>query len=139
MLDGNILAPRKAFPESYNETEADPAPVLALQPNFFQGGVLLDCAPQHNFVDMCGIEQCYTLLAAAMNDERFSPDICSSSWARLQLYKTKRPNFGPLKSDIYFMSQTESGDIDALLYSNEEDLNRLEADAKWNEYADYIG
>ena len=345
MLDGNILAPRKAFPESYQESEADPAPVLALQANFIQGGVLLDCAAQHNFVDMCGIEQCYTLLAAAMNHEPFSPDaimqgnidrrnlvpllrsdesmkdhshfkrpppsdlpapslepdspfswhyvrfsaarlselkiraissggydlsvpyistddvltafcwqrvisvrlrrrqtphafakilravdsrkavgvsprymgdlvtiatsriafqeladasllavasllrtdlsvvntrdyvrsfatliantsdkstivyggkfnpdtdIGSSSWARLQLYKTKfgllgkpdlvrRPNFGPLKSDIYFMPQTESGDIDALLCFNEEDLKGLEADAKWNEYADYIG
>ena len=34
MLDGNLLAPRTAFPESYQETEADPAPVLALQANF---------------------------------------------------------------------------------------------------------
>ena len=345
MLDGSILAPRKAFPESYQETEADPAPVLALQANFIQGGLLLDCAAQHNFVDMSGIEQCYNLLAAAMNDEPFSPDaiaqgnvdrrnlvallqsdepmknhsqfkrpppsdrpapplepdspfswryfrfsaarlselkalaissegcdlsvpyvstndvltafcwqrvisvrlrrrqtphafakilravdarktmgvpqrymgdlvtiatsriafqeladaslpavasllrkdlnavntrdyvrsfatliantsdkstivyggkfnpdtdIGSSSWARIQLYRVKfgplgkpalvrRPNFGPLRSDIYFMPQTESGNIDALLCFNEEDMKGLEADAKWNAYADYIG
>ena len=83
---------------------------------------------------------------------KFNPDtdIGSSSWARLQLYRVKfgslgkpallrRPNFGPLKSDIYFMPQTESGDIDALLCLNEEDMKGLEADAKWNAYADCIG
>ena len=345
MLDGSILAPRKAFPESYQETEADPAPVLALQANFIQGGLLLDCAAQHNFVDMSGIEQVYNLLAAAMNNEPFPPDaiaqgnvdrrnlipllqsdesmkdhsnfkrpppsdlpappldsdspyswryfrfsaarllelkalaimsggsdpsipyvstndvltafcwqcvisvrlrrhqtpnafakflravdarktmgvsqkymgdlvtiatsritfqeladasllavasllrkdlnavntrdyvrsfatfiantsdkssivyggkfnpdtdIGSSSWAHIQLYRVKfgplgkpalvrRPNFGPLRSDIYFLPQTESGDIDALLCFNEEDMRGLEVDAKWNEYADYIG
>ena len=345
MLDGSILAPRKAFPESYQETEADPAPVLALQANIIKGGLLLDCAAQHNFIDMSGIEQCYKLLAAAMNDDPFSPDaiaqgnvdrrnlitllhpdevmkdhsqfkrpplsdlpaqplepdspfswryfrfsasrlsqlkalaissggcdlsvpyvstndvltafcwqrvisvrlrrrqtphalakflravdarktmgvsqnymgdlvtiatsrvtfqelanmsllavasllrkdlsavntrdyvrsfatfiantsdkstivyggkfnpdtdIGSSSWAHIQLYRVKfgllgkptlvrRPNFGPLRSDIYFMPQTEFGDIDALLCFNEEDMKGLEADVKWNEYADYIG
>ena len=74
MLEGSILAPRNAFPESYQETEADPAPVLAFQANIIRGGLLLDCAAQHNFVDMSGIEQCCCLLAAAMNDEPFSSD-----------------------------------------------------------------
>ena len=345
MLDGSLLAPRKAFPESYQETEADPAPVLALQANFIQGGLLLDCAAQHNFIDMSGIEQLYNLLAAALNEEPFSPDaivqgnvdrrnlipllqsdeaikdhsnfkrpppfdlpapplepdspyswryfrfsaarllelktlamksegsdysfpyvstndvltafcwqrvisvrlrrrqtpnavakflravdarktmgisqmytgdlvtiatsritfkeladasllavanllrkdlnavntrdyvrsfatfiantldkseivyggkfnpdtdIGSSSWAHIQLSRVKfgplgnpalirRPNFGPLRSDIYFMPRTESGDIDALLCFNEEDMKGLEVDAKWSEYADFIG
>ena len=75
MLDGEILAPRTAFPESYHETDADPAPVLAFRANLIQGGLLLDCAAQHNFIDMSGIEQCYNLLAAAMNDQPFSHDI----------------------------------------------------------------
>lgn len=74
MLDGSMLAPRKAFPESYQETEADPAPVVAFQVNFIKGGLLLDCAAQHNFVDMTGIEQCFNLLAAAMRDEPFPPN-----------------------------------------------------------------
>ncbi|KAI1502206.1 transferase family-domain-containing protein [Biscogniauxia marginata] len=74
MLDGSMLGPRKAFPESYQETEEDPAPVLAFQANLIQGGLLLDCAAQHNFIDMSGIEQCYNLLAAAMSNEPFPPD-----------------------------------------------------------------
>ncbi|MDI1488088.1 MAG: hypothetical protein OHK93_007362 [Ramalina farinacea] len=345
MLDGDILAPRTAFPESYQETEADPAPVLAFQANLIQGGLLLDCAAQHNFIDMSGIEQCYNLLAAAMNGQPFSQDtiaqgnmdrrnlvpllppdepmkdhsqfrrpppsdlpglplepespfmwryyrftsailtelkalalgsgsldpaasrvstndvltafcwqrvistrfqrrqtprattkilravdarktmgvprgymgdlvtiatsrlafqeledvslptiagllredlnavntrdyvrsfathiaktpdkstivyggkftpdtdIGSSSWASIQLYRVRfgalgkpalvrRPTFGPLRSDIYFMPQTESGDIDAALCFNEEDMKGLKGDVKWNAYADYIG
>lgn len=345
MLDGNILAPRKAFPESYQETEADPAPVMAFQANFIKGGLLLDCAAQHNFVDMSGIEQCFNLLAAALRDEAFSPnaivqgnrdrrnlvpllqsdkpshdhsqfkrpplselpiprlepdcvfswryfrfsaarlsqlkalatapegsdpsvayistndalsafcwqrvtsvrlqrrqtphavakfcravdarktmgvpkeymgdlvtiatsripfqnladaslptvanvlrrdlnavntreyirsfatfianttdksaivyggrfnpetDIGSSSWAQIQLSRVgfgplgkptlvRRPTFVPLKSDIYFMPQTEAGDIDALLCFNDEDTDGLLADSQWNTYADYIG
>ncbi|SPQ20704.1 f0a33512-b97a-465e-b6ad-25dcae1e0f3e [Thermothielavioides terrestris] len=73
-LPGELLAPRKAFPESYNETEQDPAPVIALQANFVRGGLLLDCAAQHNFVDMSGIEQCYSLLATALRGEPFPSD-----------------------------------------------------------------
>lgn len=71
LLDGRILAPRRAFPESYDETDADPAPVLALQANFVRGGVLLDCAAQHNILDMTGIEQCFRLLATSMRGEPF--------------------------------------------------------------------
>ncbi|KAL2141561.1 hypothetical protein VTI28DRAFT_2211 [Corynascus sepedonium] len=74
MLPGELLAPRKAFPESYQETEEDPAPVIAFQANFVKGGLLLDCAAQHNFVDMSGIEQCYTLLATALREEPFPDD-----------------------------------------------------------------
>ena len=74
MLPGSLLAPRKAFPESYHETEQDPAPVIALQANFVSGGLLLDCAAQHNFVDMSGIEQCYSLLATALRGEPFPSD-----------------------------------------------------------------
>jgi hypothetical protein len=346
MLDGDILAPRKAFPESYQETEADPAPVLAFQANLIQGGLLLDCAAQHNYIDMSGIEQCYNLLAAVMAGEtlpadaiaqanldrrnlvpllqsnetmedhsqfkrpgpsdfppppaepdspfswryfrfsashlaklkalaapsnngdhtsasyistndaltafcwqrvisirlqrrqtpqavakfcravdarktmgvppgymgdlvtiatsrigfqelanaalpvvasllrrdlnrvntrgyvrsfatfidrtqdkssivyggKFNPDtdIGSSSWAQVQLARTdfgllgrptlvRRPTFGPLKSDIYFMPQTACGDIDSLLCFNEEDMKGLMTDALWNAYADHIG
>lgn len=336
MLPGDLLAPRKAFPESYHETRDNPAPVLALQANFVSGGLLLDSAAQHNFMDMSGIEQCYNLLATALRGEQFpshavvqgnmdrrtvvsllqeheatcqdhgqfflrpikpppppvepeSPfswryfrflradlvtlkrtaetlstndaltafcwqrviatrlarrntpeatakfcravdarraldvpagymgdlvtiatstmsfrelaeadlpsvaqrlrcdllavnnrayvrsfatwiagmadksaisyggtfnpdtDIGSSSWAHIQLAKVefgpllqrpvliRRPDFVPLKSDIYLMPQTEEGDIDALVCLNEADLEGLMRDEKWNAYADYIG
>ncbi|KAK4043910.1 transferase family-domain-containing protein [Parachaetomium inaequale] len=74
MLPGDVLAPRKAFPESYQETEQDPAPVIALQANFVRGGLLLDCAAQHNFIDMSGIAQCFSLLATALRGEPFPCD-----------------------------------------------------------------
>lgn len=74
MLPGELLAPRKAFPESYNETDKDPAPVVALQANLIRGGLLLDCAAQHNYVDMSGIAQCYNLLAVALRGEPI-PDL----------------------------------------------------------------
>ena len=344
MLDGSILAPRKAFPESYQETEADPAPVLAFQATLIKGGLLLVCVAQHNFIDMNGIDRCFNLLATAMRDEPFTPeaieqgnrdrrnlvpllqpdepkqdhsqfirpplselplpsvepdspfswryfrfsaakltelkalatglegdlsvpyistndalsafcwqrvisirlrrrqtpnvtakfcravdarktmgvpqsymgdlvtiaqsqiafqdladvplpavasllrkdlnavnrrdyirsfatfiaetqdkstivyggrfnpdtDIGSSSWAQIKLSHVafgtlgkpalvRRPNFGPLKSDIYFMPQNAEGDIDALLCFNEEDMNDLKSDDQWNRFADYIG
>ncbi|KAI1412824.1 transferase family-domain-containing protein [Hypoxylon sp. FL1857] len=345
MLNGDILGPRAAFPDSYQETEEDPAPVIAFQANLIRGGLLLDCAAQHNFIDMSGIEQCYNLLATGMGDVPFSTqaveqgnmdrrnllpllqpgepmkdhshfkraaasdlnpppaepdspfswhyfrfsaaklaqlkslamavedstssstyvstndaltafcwqqvistrlkrrqtphanakilravdtrkvmgvpqgymgdlvtistsvatfqelahaslpevasilrndlnyvntwdyvrsyatfvsqtrdksnivyggrwntdtDIGSSSWARIQLSRVKfgslgkpalvrRPTFGPLRSNIYFMPQTISGDIDALLCFNEEDMKGLMADPHWNSFADYIG
>jgi len=82
----------------------------------------------------------------------FNPetDIGSSSWADVQLYGVefgllgkpvlvRRPDFAPLKSDIYFMPQTEVGDIDALLCMNQADFDGLKNDIEWNEYADYIG
>jgi hypothetical protein len=74
MLPGEFLGPRKAFPESYHETDQDPAPVIAFQANFVSGGLLLDCAAQHNFMDMSGIEQCYSLLAATLRGEPFPQD-----------------------------------------------------------------
>lgn len=72
ILDGKILGPVKAFPEIYEESESDPAPVIVIQANFIQGGLLLDAAAQHNFIDGGGLFQCMRLLAKAMRDEHFS-------------------------------------------------------------------
>jgi hypothetical protein len=73
MLDGKILAPCVAFPEIHAEsTESEPAGVLAIQANFIQGGLLLDAATQHNFIDGSGLFQCMQLLANAMRREEFS-------------------------------------------------------------------
>ena len=71
MLDGKILGPVKAFPETYEETESDPAPVLVIQANFIHGGLLLDAATQHNFIDGGGLFQCMRLFAKAMRGEEF--------------------------------------------------------------------
>ena len=67
-LPGSALASCVAFPQTYQEPEGR---VLIIQLSFIKGGLLLDCAAQHNFIDMTGIEQCLRLLATAMRGERF--------------------------------------------------------------------
>ena len=68
LLPGASLAPCIAFPVMYHEPES---PVLLIRLNFINGGLLLDCAAQHNFIDMTGIEQCLRLLATAMRGQAF--------------------------------------------------------------------
>ncbi|KAI4151185.1 MAG: hypothetical protein LQ341_000957 [Variospora aurantia] len=72
MLQGKILGAVVAFPETYEESESDPAPVLVIQANLVHGGLLLDAATQHNFIDGGGLFQCMRLFAKAMRGERFS-------------------------------------------------------------------
>ncbi|KAF6804793.1 trichothecene 3-O-acetyltransferase [Colletotrichum sojae] len=71
-LDGALLAPTCAFPETYGEPEA---PVVVFQANFVSGGLLLDFAAQHNMMDMTGMTQCLRLLAAAMRGEDVLPAV----------------------------------------------------------------
>ena len=73
VLDGSVLGPRTAFPLSYEDSEDDPAPVLALQINLVRGGLLLNWACQHNIMDASGLSQVIQLFACAMRDEPF-PD-----------------------------------------------------------------
>lgn len=72
MLDGSLIAPVVAFPQSYEESDLKPAPVISFQANFVNGGLLLDFAAQHNTMDMSGMCQCLHLLAAAMRGDEFS-------------------------------------------------------------------
>jgi hypothetical protein len=73
MLDEKLLGPCIAFPEIHPEsTGSDPACVIAIQANFIQGGLLLDAATQHNFINGNGLLQCMRLLAKAMRSEEFS-------------------------------------------------------------------
>ncbi|KAE8356275.1 transferase family-domain-containing protein [Aspergillus coremiiformis] len=71
MLPGHLLSPRKAFPESYQETDDDPAPVLDFQANIIRGGLLLDLAAQHNIIDGTGIFQIINLFATALRGDQF--------------------------------------------------------------------
>ncbi|KAE8153334.1 hypothetical protein BDV25DRAFT_136940 [Aspergillus avenaceus] len=69
LLPGRVLAPRKAFPDIYQESAEDPAPVLDVQANFVRGGLLLDVAGQHNIIDATGLFQVVNLLAIALRNE----------------------------------------------------------------------
>ncbi|KAM0449562.1 hypothetical protein ACHAO4_007584 [Trichoderma viride] len=72
MLDGSLIAPVVAFPQSYEESDLKPAPVISFQANFVKGGLLLDFAAQHNTMDLSGMCQCLHLLAKAMRGDEFS-------------------------------------------------------------------
>ncbi|KAL2871254.1 putative trichothecene 3-O-acetyltransferase [Aspergillus lucknowensis] len=72
MLDGKLLGPVVAFPESYQESDEDPARVFVIQASFIRGGILLDAAAQHNFIDGGGLFQCMQLFAKALRGETFS-------------------------------------------------------------------
>ncbi|KXX79168.1 Trichothecene 3-O-acetyltransferase [Madurella mycetomatis] len=74
MLDGGVLGPVPAFPHIYDDAELDPAPVFTLQANLVQGGLLLDAAAQHNFIDGGGLLRLLELLAGAMRGEPFSAE-----------------------------------------------------------------
>ncbi|KAF3771155.1 hypothetical protein M406DRAFT_248474 [Cryphonectria parasitica EP155] len=71
-FDPDVLTPCVSFPQSYQETEDDPAAVLALQANFISGGLLLDVAAQHNIMPGSGILQFLKLLSKALNGEEFT-------------------------------------------------------------------
>lgn len=71
MLDGEILAVRKALPDGYDES-VEPAPVIVIQANFIKGGLLLAIMGNHNIMDMNGMGHMIHLFASAIRGEPFS-------------------------------------------------------------------
>ncbi|KAM0261873.1 hypothetical protein ACHAQJ_002076 [Trichoderma viride] len=71
MLDGDVLSSREALPVGYDES-VEPAPVISIQANFIQGGVLVSFAAQHNILDMNGQAQMIRLFAKACRGEPFT-------------------------------------------------------------------
>ncbi|PYI35704.1 putative trichothecene 3-O-acetyltransferase [Aspergillus indologenus CBS 114.80] len=72
MLPVSALGPVVSFPERYEDSSIEPARVFMMQANFIEGGLLLDLAAQHNFIDGGGLFQCARLLAKAMRNEPFT-------------------------------------------------------------------
>lgn len=68
-FDPAMLCPVVGFPQSYQESEDDPACVLALQANFIDGGLLLNVGAQHNIMPGGGILQFLNLFAKVMRGE----------------------------------------------------------------------
>lgn len=71
MLDGETLARRKGGPDQYDESR-EPAPVLEIQANFLQGGLILSFQGNHNIMDMNGMGQLIRLYAKALREEPFT-------------------------------------------------------------------
>ncbi|KAJ5772442.1 hypothetical protein N7520_002971 [Penicillium odoratum] len=80
------------MPDTYTETETNPAPVLTLTVNWIQGGLILDCAAQHNILDMGGVDQFFQLLAAALQGHEFSDaTIAANTRDRLSIFPLLDP------------------------------------------------
>ncbi|KAB8345947.1 hypothetical protein FH972_022999 [Carpinus fangiana] len=71
-FDPAVLTHCVAFPQSYQETEDEPACVLTLQANLVHGGLLLDIAGQHNIMSGGGMLQFLKLLAKVLRGESIS-------------------------------------------------------------------
>ncbi|KAJ5595560.1 uncharacterized protein N7459_001768 [Penicillium hispanicum] len=95
LLDGRILSAESSLPDSYAETETDPAPVLTLTASWVKGGLILDCAAQHNILDMGGIDQFFRLLATALQGQEFDrATIEANNRDRFHIFPLLRPDEG---------------------------------------------
>ncbi|KAI1774979.1 hypothetical protein F4818DRAFT_417336 [Hypoxylon cercidicola] len=72
MLDGKLLSPVPSLPQAHGIV--GPVPIIALQINFIEGGVILGMAANHIVIDGTGIAQLARLLAFVMNDAEIPAD-----------------------------------------------------------------
>ncbi|ROW01240.1 hypothetical protein VMCG_05978 [Cytospora schulzeri] len=70
-LDGEVLAVRKGLPDVYDEA-VEPAPVLIIQANIVEGGLILAFQGNHSTMDMNGMGQIIRLYGKALRSEPFS-------------------------------------------------------------------
>ncbi|KAI1190797.1 transferase family-domain-containing protein [Nemania serpens] len=70
MLDGNILCPFPGFPLSYDGAITGPVPVVAIQANFIQDGLLLNFSNQHNMMDATGTFNFLLLLSFVLQGKK---------------------------------------------------------------------
>ena len=74
MLDEKVICPRMTLGGGEGETMADATPVLLLQANFVDGGLLLCIVASHSVMDIVGQVQMIHLLSKTCQDEAFSDD-----------------------------------------------------------------
>lgn len=79
MLKGSLLSAEPALPDSYTESEENPAPVLTITATYIKDGLILTCAAQHNILDMGGIDQFFILLATALQGGEFDQEIIKTN------------------------------------------------------------
>ncbi|KXG49013.1 Transferase [Penicillium griseofulvum] len=68
MLDGSVLTPWPALPQPRGLDSPDP--VVAMQANFVQGGLILNLSTHHTIIDGTGIYQFVNLLALVMSGKK---------------------------------------------------------------------
>lgn len=91
MLDEETLARRKGGPDQYDESK-QPAPVLEIQANVLQGGLILNFQGNHNIMDMNGMGQIIQLVAKALREEPFTEyEIAQGNQDRRNIVKLLDP------------------------------------------------
>ncbi|KAL8727008.1 MAG: hypothetical protein Q9181_005853 [Wetmoreana brouardii] len=85
MLDANVLAPMKGFPDHY--TNADVIPAFIVQANFIPRGLLLCFSGMHHLMDGTGLGQVISMFAALCRGEA----IPAKSLESANLDRTKLP------------------------------------------------
>ncbi|MCJ1377271.1 hypothetical protein MMC17_000363 [Xylographa soralifera] len=85
MLYSDVLAPMRGLPYIYPDTS--PTPVLRIQANFIQGGLILCFSGLHSAIDGMGMGQVVRLFAAACRGEKFS----AADTAAMELDRTNIP------------------------------------------------
>lgn len=79
MLDEDLIAPLRTLPGGPRYSPTDPEPVLLLQANFIQGGLILTVNGQHAAMDMTGLAEIIRLLAKACRGEDFTEEEVSAA------------------------------------------------------------
>ncbi|KAI6085888.1 hypothetical protein F4821DRAFT_239817 [Hypoxylon rubiginosum] len=72
MLDGKVLSPFPSLPEPHGIV--GPVPIVAIQINFIEGGLMISFSANHIIIDGTGIAQLARLLAFVMNDAEIPAD-----------------------------------------------------------------
>ncbi|KAK7402872.1 hypothetical protein QQX98_011357 [Neonectria punicea] len=72
MLDENVIAPRTTLPGGPGYDPSDPDPVVLLQANYIDGGLILTINGQHGTMDMTGQGEVIRLLSKACGNEHFT-------------------------------------------------------------------
>ncbi|KAF3353235.1 hypothetical protein VdG1_08492 [Verticillium dahliae VDG1] len=122
MLDESLIAPIATFPLP---DPNDPSPVdriFAIQATFLRGGLILCFAAHHGAMDMNSQGRLISFLSRACATTATSP-----------------PRFTLVESLIYLLPRSTDGSVGVAICLLEEDMERLKADAEWNELADFVG
>lgn len=106
VLDGGILAVQRGLPDGYDEAE-EPAPVLIIQANIIEGGVILVFQGNHNTMDMNGMGQIICLYAKALRCEPFTDiEIEQGNRDRRHVVKLLGPNDEKVDISKYLVKPT---------------------------------
>ncbi|KZF19908.1 hypothetical protein L228DRAFT_254146 [Xylona heveae TC161] len=101
MLDESVIAPRSTLPGIFGASPSDPTPILLVQVNFIDGGIIVTFLGQHQAMDMTGQGQIMHLLSKACHGESFiNQELSIGNLARGNMIPLLDDNLNGLKTKI---------------------------------------